>query len=148
MTGGAAALPAAAYLLASDEQGRWLLVRHRDRWQLPGGLVEWGESPRAAAERETLEEIRLPLKARDLVTVAWVDAGRRGCGGRLAFVFSARLDVPDVCLQATEINAWRLAAPAQAVGLLHPLIAERLIAAQLGNRYTEQRSARAREIVN
>ncbi len=55
-----------------DAQGRALLVRHtyghRD-WSLPGGLVEPGESPLGAAERELREETGLTLSAGPLTGV-------------------------------------------------------------------------------
>ncbi|WP_181871638.1 NUDIX domain-containing protein [Sphaerisporangium album] len=122
--------------MASDDVGRWLLVRHRGRWQLPGGLVQRGESPLAAAERETSEETGLSLRAVELVIVAWV--ARRGHPGRLVFVFSAHLHTTAVRLQASELEAWRLSRPEEALRLLHPLIAERLKAARSGRRFVAQ----------
>lgn len=49
-------LPAALLALWCD--GRVLLVhdRYRQSWELPGGMIEPGETPRAAALRELLEE--------------------------------------------------------------------------------------------
>ena len=52
---------AAAIVAATDSRGRVLLVRQRagafaGSWLLPGGRVEPGERPAAAAEREVREE--------------------------------------------------------------------------------------------
>ncbi|MFE6527503.1 NUDIX hydrolase [Streptomyces rochei] len=51
-----APLPAA--VVALWRAGRVLMVldRHRQSWELPGGSIEEGESPRQAATRELLEE--------------------------------------------------------------------------------------------
>jgi ADP-ribose pyrophosphatase YjhB (NUDIX family) len=48
-----------------------LLVQERDdqRWCLPGGYVDIGDSPSEAAERETAEEAGLDCRARKLVGV-------------------------------------------------------------------------------
>ncbi|GII66557.1 hypothetical protein Skr01_66420 [Sphaerisporangium krabiense] len=138
MTGPAAVLPATAYLLATDDTGRWLLVRHRGRWQLPGGLVQSGESPQAAAEREAWEETGLSLRSIELLTVAWVASARVNHPGRLVFIFSARMRVAAVRLQRGELEAWRLTRPGRALDLLHPLLVERLKAAGSGRRYMEQ----------
>ncbi len=47
--------------------GRVLLTRRaiepaRGLWTFPGGYVNWGEDVREAARRETLEEVRLPVR--------------------------------------------------------------------------------------
>ena len=45
------------------EDGALLLVRlsYRERWGVPGGLLQRGEGPREAARRETLEEVGLEI---------------------------------------------------------------------------------------
>lgn len=50
---------------------RILLVRHRDKhlWQVPGGLLELGESVEEALEREIEEELHLKLKTTELLAV-------------------------------------------------------------------------------
>ncbi|CAO5185508.1 hypothetical protein FAIPA1_50097 [Frankia sp. AiPs1] len=52
-----AALPASLVALWTDD-GRLLLVfdRRRQRWELPGGMIDAGETPRQAAIRELREE--------------------------------------------------------------------------------------------
>ena len=47
---------------------RVLLARNdRDEWELPGGQLEVGESPRECVEREVLEETGLTVSAGPLV---------------------------------------------------------------------------------
>lgn len=57
-------------IVAFDEDGRLVLCRHRDRttWETPGGHIEPGESPEAAAERELFEETG--IRPRELVAIA------------------------------------------------------------------------------
>lgn len=45
-------------VIASRYDGRWVLVRHRERstYEIPGGHIEQGEEPVRAAERELFEE--------------------------------------------------------------------------------------------
>ena len=57
--------PVAAAVVIQD--GRVLLLRRRVaegslRWQFPAGKIEDGESPAAAAVRETLEEVGLQVR--------------------------------------------------------------------------------------
>jgi 8-oxo-dGTP diphosphatase len=56
------------------EKGRVLLARRGNppragQWSLPGGVVELGETLRAATEREALEETGLIVKAGEIVEV-------------------------------------------------------------------------------
>ncbi len=57
--------------MAVFRQDRILLVRERadDRWAMPGGYVDIGDSPSEAAIRETAEEAGLEVRARRLVGV-------------------------------------------------------------------------------
>ncbi len=57
-----------------DREDRVLLVQEakpasRDKWNLPGGHVDHGESPVTAAMRETLEETKLDLTLHGLVGI-------------------------------------------------------------------------------
>lgn len=73
-----------AHVLAIDAEGRILVVRTTylgPGWMLPGGRVERGETPHAAAVRETLEETGLHARIERLVLV---DAHR---ASDVSFVF-------------------------------------------------------------
>ena len=57
---------AISQMLVRDPEGRVLLCQltYKRDWDLPGGVVEVGESPRLAVEREVEEELGLALRAR------------------------------------------------------------------------------------
>ena len=56
--------------IVRDGDGRILLVRHVEgRWQLPGGAVDPGEHPRAAAARECLEEAGIVVRVGEVLGV-------------------------------------------------------------------------------
>jgi 8-oxo-dGTP pyrophosphatase MutT (NUDIX family) len=63
-------LPSAAAVI-HDEPGRVLMCLHSDRriWVAPGGLIEPGEEPAAAAARETLEETGLVIQPTGILGV-------------------------------------------------------------------------------
>ena len=61
-----------AHVLATDDQGRLLVVRTTylgPQWMLPGGRVERGETPHAAAARETREETGIDVVIERLLLV-------------------------------------------------------------------------------
>lgn len=45
-------------VIAARYQQDWIMVKHRERstWEIPGGHIEPGETPDAAASRELIEE--------------------------------------------------------------------------------------------
>lgn len=67
---------AAAYIVCRDGQGRILLTRfyapgHPDsgRWTMPGGAMEWGESPEHTVLRELEEETGVSARPGAIVGV-------------------------------------------------------------------------------
>jgi 8-oxo-dGTP pyrophosphatase MutT (NUDIX family) len=67
---------AISQLLVRDEDDRVLLCRltYKQDWDLPGGVVEVGESPQLAVSREVEEELGLPLEAGRLLLTDWLPA--------------------------------------------------------------------------
>ncbi|WP_007026911.1 NUDIX domain-containing protein [Saccharomonospora iraqiensis] len=61
-------------VLIRDDQDRVLLVNptYKDFWDLPGGMAEANEPPRAAAERELWEELRLSVPLGRMLALDWV----------------------------------------------------------------------------
>jgi ADP-ribose pyrophosphatase YjhB (NUDIX family) len=89
-----------AHILVTDAEGRLLVVRATylgPGWTLPGGRVERGETPHAAARRETLEETGMTVEIDRLVLV---DARR---ARDVSFVFTGRPVSGDLAPQLGEI---------------------------------------------
>lgn len=65
---------AISQLLVRDTEGRVLLceLTYKRDWDLPGGVVEVGESPRLAVAREVREELGLDLRPGDLLLTDWL----------------------------------------------------------------------------
>ncbi len=61
-------------LLVRDPQGRVLVcgLTYKQDWDLPGGVVEVGESPRDAVAREVVEELALHLEPGGLLLTDWL----------------------------------------------------------------------------
>jgi ADP-ribose pyrophosphatase YjhB (NUDIX family) len=75
--------------LFTDAAGRILMVRptYKGYWDIPGGYVEPGESPRAACAREIREELGLSVEIGPLLVVDWAPA--EGEGDKILYVFAA-----------------------------------------------------------
>jgi len=89
-----------AHVLATDADGRILVVRTTylgPGWMLPGGRVEHGETPHAAAAREVLEETGMRVRVDRLLLV---DAHR---ARDVSFVFAGLVDGGELDPQFGEI---------------------------------------------
>jgi 8-oxo-dGTP pyrophosphatase MutT (NUDIX family) len=67
---------AIAQMLVRDHDERVLMCQltYKRDWDLPGGVVEVGESPQLAVSREVSEELGLEIKAGGLVLTDWLPA--------------------------------------------------------------------------
>ena len=94
MTGGIDAVFRIAAVCLFDSAGALLVVRKRGTaaFMLPGGKIERGETPRAAACREVREEIGCRLSPRTLRRLGVFDAPAANEAGRAihAHVFDGR----------------------------------------------------------
>jgi 8-oxo-dGTP pyrophosphatase MutT (NUDIX family) len=65
---------AISQMLVRDDDGRVLLCQltYKSDWDLPGGVVEVGESPQLAVSREVEEELGLVIPAGDLLLTDWL----------------------------------------------------------------------------
>ena len=77
----------AAGILFRDRAGAVLLVKpsYKEGWDIPGGYVEPGESPKDAAARELQEELGLTRTLGRLLVIDW--APHPDEGDKLLFVF-------------------------------------------------------------
>jgi 8-oxo-dGTP pyrophosphatase MutT (NUDIX family) len=130
----ARAFPASSAVV-TDPGGRVLLVQSFNRayWGCPGGVVDPGESPERAAERELAEEAGLHLAARRLLLVSWI-AGRgedleHMPGVQFFFDMGTVAAEPPLRLQPDEIRAADWIAPDRLTAYMGPLRAERIHAA-------------------
>jgi 8-oxo-dGTP diphosphatase len=126
----------AAGALFADGQGRVLMVRptYKDYWDIPGGYVEPGESPRAACQRELKEELGLALQVGRLLVVDW--APQTGEGDKLLFIFMGTgidpKDTDNLVLQQDEIAEARFVALDELPNLTIDRLVKRISSAARG----------------
>lgn len=106
----------AAGALFFDEAERVLLVKpaYKNGWDIPGGYVEPGESPRAACIREIREELGLSATIGSHLVIDWAPAQNEG--DKMLFIFDAGILTEDQRVQIEfsdgEITHWRFVAAA------------------------------------
>jgi 8-oxo-dGTP diphosphatase len=117
----------AAGVLIRDGADRVLLVRptYKEGWEIPGGYVDPGESPKQAAAREVREELGTDVVVGRLLVIDW--APHPDEGDKLLFIFDGgTLTQPlneRVTLEAGELDRVEFASPAQ----LHHYLPSRLL---------------------
>jgi ADP-ribose pyrophosphatase YjhB (NUDIX family) len=122
-------------VLFTDATNRVLLVEpaYKDYWEIPGGVVEINESPRAAAEREIEEELGLHVSVGKLLVVDWLPPRTDRTEG-VMFLYAARLEPAqenEIRLPPAELHSWAWCDRADADARLSKLLARRVTAAQL-----------------
>lgn len=120
-------------MLLRNREGHILLVKpvYKDGWEIPGGLVEAGESPREAVVRECEEEIGVTLTVDSPVCVHYMTGAPDGTDG-VMFVFDAGttdVDASSYPLPPDELSAARFVAPADLDDYLPDAMARRMRAA-------------------
>ncbi|MFG1883779.1 NUDIX domain-containing protein [Micromonospora sp. NPDC049102] len=101
----------AAGALFFNDEGHVLLVRpsYKKHWDIPGGYVEPGESPRAACIREIQEELGLTPAVGPMLVVDWAPAEHEG--DKLLFIFDGGSlgteQERDIRFADGELTEWR-----------------------------------------
>jgi 8-oxo-dGTP pyrophosphatase MutT (NUDIX family) len=107
---------AIAQMLVRDPEERVLLCRltYKQDWDLPGGVVEVGESPQQAVTREVEEELGLQVAAGDLLLTDWLPPWG-GWDDAICLVFDGGVQddslVSGAVLQPREIRAVQFCSP-------------------------------------
>lgn len=122
----------AAGVLFLDDRGDVLLVEptYKAMWEIPGGRMEVGETPRKACERKLREELALQVPVGRLLVVDWAPHVREE---RLRFVFDGgvltdeQLDVIELPLH--ELESWAFVSPEELFVMMEPRLVRRVTAA-------------------
>jgi ADP-ribose pyrophosphatase YjhB (NUDIX family) len=120
----------AAGALFVDDSGAALLLRptYKEYWDIPGGYVEPGESPRAACLREVREELGIEPPIGRLLVVDW--APNDSEGDKLLFVFDGGVLSADlrgaIRLQVEEVAEYGFYAQDRLSDLTIPRLVRRL----------------------
>ncbi|MBB4904666.1 NUDIX domain-containing protein [Actinophytocola algeriensis] len=123
----------AAGALIRDEQGRILLLEptYKDHWEIPGGIIEVGETPSQGCARELTEELGLVREPGALLVVDW--APHPAQGDRVLFVFDGGIltvdEIAAIRLQPEELKSAAFLPPDEAFGRLIPRLERRMRAA-------------------
>ena len=127
-----------AHVLLRDDEGRVLLceTQFKTDWELPGGIVEPGESPRLGAIREVHEELGVTWPIGRLLVADWMPP-YLGWEDAIEMIFDGgrvtEAQLAEFVLQPSEIRRVMLCTLDEAAVLVTPLAHRRLaLAAGLG----------------
>jgi 8-oxo-dGTP pyrophosphatase MutT (NUDIX family) len=134
---------AISQMLVRDPEGRVLLCQltYKRDWDLPGGVVEVGESPRVAVQREVEEELGIAIEPGALVLTDWLPAWG-GWDDAVCLVFDGGTHGPEVLagvvMQEREIRDVRFCTLEEVEELAADFTSRRVRAAVEGEQpYTE-----------
>ena len=122
----------AAGALFLDEAGDVLLVEptYKAMWEIPGGRMQTGETPREGCARELQEELGLELPLGRLLVVDWAPHVREE---RLRFVFDGGVltdeQLDAIVLPPHELESWAFISPGELFVMLEPRLSRRVTAA-------------------
>lgn len=132
-----------AHALFRDEAGRVLLLEttYKSDWELPGGVVEPGEAPRAGAEREIEEELGLAVQLGQPLLADWMPP-YLGWSDAVEFIFDGGVlgaaTVAGLAPHDREIGAVHWVEPGQVPECVTELSASRIALLLAGfSGYTE-----------
>lgn len=96
------ARPSSAAILMENDQGQALIVKtnYKKHWTIPGGVIDPGEPPHAAAIREVKEEVNIDVLVEDLSLMA---VAQRETSGLLTYQFLFYAKLPDSTFEAIEL---------------------------------------------
>ena len=123
----------AAGVLFFDAAGRVLLVEptYKPYWEIPGGAVEAGESPRDAVTRELKEELGLSCPVGGLLAIDWVPPQADRTEG-LMVVFDGGLltahDAAAISVPPDKLRGFAFCTGEEAGQRLSPLLDRRVTA--------------------
>jgi 8-oxo-dGTP diphosphatase len=106
-----------------------LLVRktYGDRWDIPGGYVDRGESPSSACQREVLEELDIERQPVRLLVHDW--APHESEGDKILYVFDCGdlgHDEARIKLDGSEVDRWEWASVGSLDDYVIPRLSRRL----------------------
>jgi ADP-ribose pyrophosphatase YjhB (NUDIX family) len=106
----------AAGALILNDKGQMLLVKptYKETWEVPGGITESNESPRACVEREIKEELGLDITISKLLCLDYVtDLPEKG--DSLQMIFDGGIlseeQIKSIKLEAKELSEYRFFNP-------------------------------------
>lgn len=111
------------------DRDRVLLVRktYGNRWDIPGGYVDRGESPADACRREVREELGLDRRPLRLLVHDWAPSDSEG--DKILYVFDCGelgADADRITLQESELDRWDWVPVAELDTFVIPRLARRL----------------------